>query len=142
MAPGTDVAASIPPRVMELFERLRDAGFQAYVVGGSVRDVFLGREPYDWDLTTNALPEQVLELFPNRMHIRWWADIAKLRLDIGKGLVDFDVGLAPSHQPDQLFAQNRIVHDIPPSRLLVRAVSESRATRVVPSHPLHLPSDR
>jgi tRNA nucleotidyltransferase (CCA-adding enzyme) len=63
MAPGADIAASIPPSVMELFERLRAAGFQAYVVGGSVRDIFLGREPYDWDLTTEALPEQVLEIF-------------------------------------------------------------------------------
>ncbi len=65
MAPGADVAASIPPHVIELFERLRAAGFQAYVVGGSVRDVFLGREPYDWDLTTDALPDQVLKLFPD-----------------------------------------------------------------------------
>jgi tRNA nucleotidyltransferase/poly(A) polymerase len=64
MAPGADVAASIPPKVTELFDRLRAAGFQAYVVGGSVRDVFLGRPAVDWDLASDALPDQVLELFP------------------------------------------------------------------------------
>lgn len=42
---------------------LRDAGFEAYPVGGCVRDLLLGREPGDWDVTTNALPEQVMELF-------------------------------------------------------------------------------
>ena len=76
MAPGADVAALIPPHVMELFERLRDAGFQAYVVGGSVRDVFLGREPYDWDLTTDALPEQVLELIPDARYENAFGTVA------------------------------------------------------------------
>jgi tRNA nucleotidyltransferase/poly(A) polymerase len=76
MAPGADVAASIPPHVRELFDRLRAAGFQAYVVGGSVRDVILGREPYDWDLTTDALPEQVLELFPEARYENAFGTVA------------------------------------------------------------------
>ena len=42
---------------------LWDAGFEAYPVGGCVRDLLLGRVPGDWDVTTNALPEQVIELF-------------------------------------------------------------------------------
>ena len=42
---------------------LWQAGFEAYPVGGCVRDLLLDREPGDWDITTNALPEQVLELF-------------------------------------------------------------------------------
>jgi tRNA nucleotidyltransferase (CCA-adding enzyme) len=63
-AGGADVAISIPPAVRELFDRLRSNGHQAYVVGGSLRDQLLGRVPADWDLTTDALPERVLELFP------------------------------------------------------------------------------
>jgi tRNA nucleotidyltransferase (CCA-adding enzyme) len=62
---GADVTMSIPPAVQALFDRLRASGHQAYVVGGSVRDHFLGREPVDWDLTTDALPERVVELFPD-----------------------------------------------------------------------------
>lgn len=42
---------------------LWDAGFAAYPVGGCVRDLLLGRKPGDWDVTTNALPEQVMTLF-------------------------------------------------------------------------------
>jgi poly(A) polymerase len=43
---------------------LRDAGFPAYLVGGCVRDVVLGREPADYDVTTRATPEEVMRLFP------------------------------------------------------------------------------
>ncbi len=47
-------------------ETLEGAGYEAWCVGGAVRDMLLGREPGDWDVTTNALPETVMELFaPN-----------------------------------------------------------------------------
>ena len=39
------------------------AGYEAYLVGGAVRDVLLGRELHDWDITTNATPEQVSDCF-------------------------------------------------------------------------------
>src|SRR5579862_5217736 len=43
---------------------LRQRGFQAYLVGGCVRDLLLGREPKDYDVATNATPRQVMEIFP------------------------------------------------------------------------------
>ncbi len=46
-----------------IIERLTNAGFEAYAVGGCVRDLLLGREPKDWDITTNALPGQVKKIF-------------------------------------------------------------------------------
>lgn len=54
----------LPAPVAAACGRLREAGFQAYVVGGSVRDSLLGRPPHDWDLATDARPEEVLALFP------------------------------------------------------------------------------
>lgn len=46
-------------------DRLTEAGYEAYCVGGCVRDSLLGRAPEDWDITTSALPEQVKSLFSN-----------------------------------------------------------------------------
>jgi tRNA nucleotidyltransferase (CCA-adding enzyme) len=46
-----------------MINKLEENGFEAYVVGGCVRDTLLGREPGDWDITTNARPEQVKTLF-------------------------------------------------------------------------------
>src|SRR3989344_5039745 len=54
---------SIPEEVSVLASALREAGFEAYLVGGCVRDLLIGREPKDWDITTNAKPEQIQELF-------------------------------------------------------------------------------
>ena len=53
----------IPENVKKILEKLESAGYEAWCVGGAVRDMFLGREPGDWDVTTNALPETVMELF-------------------------------------------------------------------------------
>ena len=54
----------IPEQVNNILETLQNAGFEAYVVGGCVRDALLGREPHDWDITTSALPMQVKSVFP------------------------------------------------------------------------------
>ncbi len=51
--------------VIEIASRLRSHGFQAWLVGGCVRDLVLGREPNDYDISTDARPDQLLELFPN-----------------------------------------------------------------------------
>ena len=53
----------LPQEVLEILRRLNGHGYEAYAVGGCVRDQLLGRTPDDWDLTTSARPDQVMELF-------------------------------------------------------------------------------
>lgn len=60
---NTDIRIEIPEKAKYIIDTLEDAGFEAYVVGGCVRDSILGRVPQDWDITTSALPLQVKELF-------------------------------------------------------------------------------
>ena len=47
-----------------IIQTLRQQGFHAYLVGGCVRDLLLGREPKDYDVATNATPDQVMAIFP------------------------------------------------------------------------------
>lgn len=54
----------IPKAAQHIIEVLQNNGYEAYVVGGCVRDTLLGRLPKDWDITTSALPQQVKSLFP------------------------------------------------------------------------------
>ncbi len=54
----------IPDKVAYLIKSLEDKGYEAYAVGGCVRDSLLGRIPGDWDITTSAAPRQVKENFP------------------------------------------------------------------------------
>ena len=53
----------IPDNAKKILDTIHEAGFEAYIVGGCVRDALLGREPGDWDITTNAMPEDVKKLF-------------------------------------------------------------------------------
>lgn len=54
---------NLPSDVKWIINKLEEAGFEAYAVGGCVRDSYLGREPDDWDITTNAKPNEVKSLF-------------------------------------------------------------------------------
>lgn len=54
----------LPNPVQFIIHTLEDAGYEAYAVGGCVRDSLLNRRPDDWDITTNALPTEVKALFP------------------------------------------------------------------------------
>ena len=53
----------LPQKVKYVIDTLMEAGYEAYAVGGCIRDSILGREPGDWDITTSARPMQVKELF-------------------------------------------------------------------------------
>lgn len=61
-------AIIVPEYALAVVERLESRGYEAYVVGGCVRDSLLGRQPNDWDVCTNALPEDVLRVF-RRFHV-------------------------------------------------------------------------
>lgn len=54
---------TVPKGAAEILNRLHREGYEAYVVGGCVRDAMLGRTPDDWDITTNASPQEVKQLF-------------------------------------------------------------------------------
>ncbi|MBR4544066.1 MAG: HD domain-containing protein [Lachnospiraceae bacterium] len=58
-----DIKINVPEDARKIISILNDAGHEAYVVGGCVRDSVLGRDPADWDITTSASPAQVKELF-------------------------------------------------------------------------------
>ena len=77
----------ISPNAVKVLYRLDNAGYRACLVGGSVRDLLLGREPKDFDVATDAKPEQVRELFRNcrligrrfrLAHLRFGAEIVEV----------------------------------------------------------------
>ncbi|MCU6762926.1 CCA-adding enzyme [uncultured Roseburia sp.] len=55
----------LPQKVAKIIDCLQSYGYEAYAVGGCVRDSILGKEPDDWDITTSAKPEDVKRLFPH-----------------------------------------------------------------------------
>lgn len=53
----------IPQYIAEIINKLEQAGFPGYIVGGCVRDLLMGKEPQDWDITTKAKPDEIMRIF-------------------------------------------------------------------------------
>ena len=93
---------NIPEEVQYIIDNLEKNGFEAYAVGGCVRDILLGKTPQDWDICTSALPEQTMKCFEGR-HI------------IETGLKHGTVTLMLNHKPfeittyriDGIYSDNR-----------------------------------
>jgi len=60
--------SNIPEYVTHVTSTLENAGFEAFLVGGCVRDLILGRKIKDWDMTTNATPEEIISLFEKTIY--------------------------------------------------------------------------
>ena len=58
----------IPEEVWRISQRLKESGFEAYLIGGCVRDILIKIKPKDWDITTNAKPEDIIRIFPDTFY--------------------------------------------------------------------------
>ena len=58
----------MPSEVLSIYKHLKDAGFKVYFVGGCVRNFFMGKDITDWDMTTDATPEQIQKVFPHAFY--------------------------------------------------------------------------
>ena len=65
---ATALALKVPADVENVVDRLLDARHDAYVVGGSVRDALRGVDPHDWDVTTDATPDEIQKVFPRSLY--------------------------------------------------------------------------
>ena len=62
------IQQQVPKEVTLTIAILQNAGFEAFLVGGCVRDLLMNRKPSDYDITTNATPEQITPLFPKTFY--------------------------------------------------------------------------
>src|SRR6202142_4157186 len=92
----------------QIVRTLRDAGHQAYLVGGCVRDVVLGREPADYDITTDATPDEVMRIFPETYAVGAQFGVVLVPVkEVGANPVEVatfrsDIGYSDGRHPDQV----------------------------------------
>ncbi len=77
-----NISKNIPETVSHVTQTLKKAGFEAYIVGGCVRDLILGLKPKDWDVTTNATPEQIIPLFTNTFYENDFGTVGMVNQDV------------------------------------------------------------
>lgn len=71
----------IPNEILEIIKTLEKAGFEAFIVGGCVRDLLLNRKPKDWDITTNATPEEIIPLYEKTVYENTFGTVAVILED-------------------------------------------------------------
>jgi poly(A) polymerase len=94
---------------------LRDAGHQAYFVGGCVRDLELGREPADYDISTDARPERVQELFPDSLAIGAQFGVILVGEDgaeVEVATFRSDIGYSDGRHPDRVVYTDSAKEDV------------------------------
>src|SRR4249920_3024193 len=86
-------------------DALQDAGFQAFLVGGCVRDILLKREPADYDVATSATPDEVLKLFPDGVTVGAQFGVILLPregMKVEVATFRSDAGYADGRHPDRV----------------------------------------
>lgn len=94
---------NISPNALKILYKLDSEGFQAFLVGGSVRDLLLGNQPKDFDIATNATPEQLRELFRNARIIGRRFKIVHIRF--GREIIEVTTFRA-HHKPSEIARDN------------------------------------
>lgn len=115
----------IPAHIIWVLQTLQDSGFESYVVGGCVRDLFLGREPNDFDITTNATPEQIIKVFEKTdmrvVYENTFGTVGVINKKLEKNDVCYEVEITPyrtegsysdNRRPDEISFSDSIHEDV------------------------------
>jgi len=131
----------IPKEVKSVVNKLRKKGFEAYVVGGCVRDFLRGVEPQDWDVATNAKPEEVQEVFPKSFYSNQFFTVTVLTSSENPKLKEIEITTyrkeakyTDKRHPDQVRFAKTIEEDLSRRDFTVNAMalgfkSEARSTK-------------
>ena len=122
----------IPKEVKNIIDKLKKAGFEAFIVGGCVRDFLREIEPEDWDITTNAKPEEIQKVFPNSFYennfltvtVRTESKKPKLQ-EIEITTYRFEAKYSDKRHPDEVRFAKTIEEDLARRDFTVNAIAVS-----------------
>lgn len=100
---------NLPENVKKIIDQLQSAGYEAYAVGGCVRDSLLGRTPEDWDITTNARPNEVKKLFKSTVDTGIKHGTVTVLFKIGDDYKSYEV---TTYRCDGLYSDGRHPDDV------------------------------
>jgi len=121
---------TIPKEVKSVIEGLKKAGFEAYAVGGCVRDFLRGQEPKDWDVTTNAKPEEIQKVFPESFYENKFLTVTAKTVSKKENLKEVEIttyrtetGYSDKRHPDEVKYAKTLEEDLKRRDFTVNAMA-------------------
>ena len=130
----TKTAMKIPGNVERIIRTLNDHGYEAYAVGGCVRDTLLDRKPGDWDITTSARPQEVKELFRRTIDTGIQHGTVTVMMDrTGYGVTTYriDGQYVDGRHPKQVEFTSSLIEDLKRRDFTINAMAYSHETGIV-----------
>ncbi len=124
---------SLPASVRSVMENLGRAGFQAFLIGGSVRDTLLGRTPTDYDVATDAVPQQVAEIFADTAPtgIRYGTVTVRGEPDVEVTTFRSDGEYVDGRRPDSVHFSKSLREDVARRDFTINALAMTGAGKVI-----------
>ncbi len=130
-----NLISKIPKEVSHVTETLEKAGFEAYLVGGCVRDLVIGREPKDWDITTNAKPDQIIALFEKTVYENEFGTVMVIQEDVSRETLRqievtpyrIETKYSDFRHPDEVLFSDKLEDDLKRRDFTVNAMALRKA---------------
>jgi len=127
-----------PKEVNSIVEKLEKAGYEAYIVGGCVRDILRNVKPKDWDITTNARPEAIKKFFPKSFYENKFGTVTVLTGSKDKTLTDIEVTTfrkdgkySDKRHPDEIKYAKNIVEDLSRRDFTINALALDEKNEII-----------
>jgi tRNA nucleotidyltransferase (CCA-adding enzyme) len=123
----------IPQEVSHVTQTLENAGYEAYLIGGCVRDLLIGKAPKDWDVTTNATPEQIIELFDETFYENDYGTVGVVQENVSHETLKvievtpyrLESTYSDNRRPDEVRWSNNLLDDLQRRDFAMNAIAYS-----------------
>ncbi len=119
----------VEAKILEILKKVEDSGFEIAIVGGAVRDFLAGGDVKDWDLTTNAKPEEILKMFPKGFYNNRFGTVG---VPMGDGVVEVttyrsEARYSDSRHPDEVTWGKTLEEDLKRRDFTINAIALRKA---------------
>ncbi|NCU44119.1 hypothetical protein EOM71_00380, partial [Candidatus Falkowbacteria bacterium] len=139
---NTDLAAAerlskLPDFVWQALFELQKANFEAFIVGGCVRDLLINQEPKDWDITTNARPDDILAIFPGSKYennfgtVLWPIHLTDSTTVIEITTYRSEAGYNDHRHPSQIVFENELENDLSRRDFTINAMAMDQFGKII-----------
>lgn len=127
----------IPNKILFVLDRLNEAGYEAFIVGGCVRDSILGKTPHDWDIATSATPEEIQEVFSGYRQTDAGLKHGTVGIVIDKELIEIttyriESKYSDGRRPDKVHFASNILDDLARRDFSVNACAMTKTEIIDP----------